>query len=865
MDLSTGGGVLVALRRDITFEYIVIDDLSTLVPLIDVVVCKCTIAKNVFYIVGIYVPPAIHADELGVFLDAISVLLLDYPVLFVGDFNIPNFLSLERNDPKVIVMDGFMATLNLSQLNTVLNVNGKLLDLIFSNVPFRISVEREGTPLVREDTYHPALSVTLFVLDPPARKRFPSNANVRYNFRRANYMMLYHELFLADWSDLTGTTDINSCLDLFYSKLYTIMNGCIPTYCCSGQRGTYPVWFTGEIKQNLRQKKYYHRRWKTTGRLCFYQQFSRLRNLTKIQIDTAYKSFIRQAEQNVRRDPRQLWQYIRLREGISRIPPTMHDGANFFEEPNDVVNEFARIFSSTYLPPSDMGRLAGQGLSYDSFGIPIITDDDILTSIQKLKPTTTAGEDQIPSFLIKDCRMVLLYPLKVIFNLSMKTCEFPTRWKLARVCPILKKGDKSDLRNYRPISILSNLAKVFEQILYGYIFNNIHRHISPVQHGFMRGKSTVTNLLCITQDICSAIDCRSQLDVVYTDFARAFDTVDHGILLDKLHRFGFNSNLHKLMSSYLSERISCVYYNGYKSNDFVATSGVPQGSNLGPLLFLIFVNDLLESLSCSALAYADDLKIYARIDSPMDAQLLQHNIDVISNWCINNKIRLNIDKCCIVQYARTRDPLRTDYSIDNQILRSESEITDLGVVFDSQLTFTNHIINTCRSASRSLGFVMRSSKYFINIHVIWNLYCALVRSRMEYACVIWSPIYIYQELMLERVQRRCIKFLCFRRDGVYPPRGTDQALLLADCNVEALKTRREKIAANFLYDLIHNVLSCPSALQQIQFSVPRVPSRHAVSFHLPRCRTNVMVRSPIYQVCKCANKLFDDIIFESRL
>ncbi|KAJ3661981.1 hypothetical protein Zmor_006351 [Zophobas morio] len=186
--------------------------------------------------------------------------------------------------------------------------------------------------------------------------------------------------------------------------------------------------------------------------------------------------------------------------------------------------------------------------------------------------------------------------------------------------------------NYRRIGILSNFSKVFEQVLYSAIYNHVKNYISPQQHGFVSGRSTVTNLATVTQYLAEKIDNRGHVDIIYTDFSRAFDTIQH-ILLHKLSYFGLTDSALALIRSYLYDRVAYVFYNGYASSEFIVASGVPQGSNLGPLLFTLFINDLLLQLSCPALAYADDVKLYHEISSVGNMDLLQLNLNRIIQWC----------------------------------------------------------------------------------------------------------------------------------------------------------------------------------------------------------------------------------------
>ncbi|XP_063922065.1 uncharacterized protein LOC135136626 [Zophobas morio] len=239
----------------------------------------------------------------------------------------------------------------------------------------------------------------------------------------------------------------------------------------------------------------------------------------------------------------------------------------------------------------------------------------------------TAGDYSIPSFMVRDCRFLLAKPLAIIINLALRSGSFPGRWKRNRIIPVLKKENPHLLSNYRPISILPNFAKI---VLYRCIDGSVHSYISENQHGFMTGRSTVTNLAVLTQDLSESLDRRGQIDVIYTDFSRAFDAISHNILLVKLHRFVCSDTLLKLLSSYLTGR----------------------GSNLGPLLFNIYLNDLFSSLRCSCLAYADDVKIYNSISSIVDTALLQTDLDKIVEYSSENKLFLNTKNCYYVTFTQ---------------------------------------------------------------------------------------------------------------------------------------------------------------------------------------------------------------------
>lgn len=428
-------------------------------------------------------------------------------------------------------------------------------------------------------------------------------------------------------------------------------------------------------------------------------------------------------------------------------------------------------------------------------------------------------------------------------------------WKISRICPVFKKGDKNYVINHRPITIICNFSKAFEVVLHKIIYANTRRLISDSQHGFMQGRSTTTNLFCITQYISESLDSGGQVDVIYTDFSKAFDRLDHGILLCKLRQFGFSDKLSDLLASYLHCRRQYVEYRGFRSDEFIASSGVPQGSILGPLLFVIFINDIVSMLDVDCLLYADDLKLYSDINSFEDCLKLQMNLDRINNWCITNNLPLNVQKCHVLSFTRRNEQLHYDYTLNNTSLNRVIEFKDLGVIFDSKLSFNQHILSVVLASYKSLGFVIRNSQGFNDISVLFLLFNTFVLSKLEYASIIWNPGYQTYRHSLENIQRKFLKYVSFRADGVYPAVGADQDQLLARYDVLSLSNRRDMHSLIFLFKIIHNKLNCPSILSQLNFNVPLVTTRHTNTFYLLTPRTNLLKFSPLFCLCSIYHRV----------
>uniref|UniRef100_A0A1Y1N254 Reverse transcriptase domain-containing protein n=2 Tax=Photinus pyralis TaxID=7054 RepID=A0A1Y1N254_PHOPY len=266
-----------------------------------------------------------------------------------------------------------------------------------------------------------------------------------------------------------------------------------------------------------------------------------------------------------------------------------------------------------------------------------------------------------------------------------------------------------------------------------------------------------------------ALDERAQVDCVYTDFAKAFDTVSHQVLLRKLVLNCVSNPTVKFLKSYLSLRKTRVKFNGVNSAEFYPSSGVPQGTLLGPFLFLLYINDLPRVIKNSkALLFADDLKLFNKVQSPSDCLNIQEDINSVIKWCIKNKLKLNINKCKVLTFTRSKNPLLFDYKMNGKVLLRVTSVKDLGVFFNTNLNFNLHIEYLTNECYKLLGFVIRNTLNFTNIQTMITLYNAFIRSKLEYAACIWSPQTLKYSDMIEKVQKKFFRVMFFRTTHNYP-------------------------------------------------------------------------------------------------
>ena len=458
-----------------------------------------------------------------------------------------------------------------------------------------------------------------------------------------------------------------------------------------------------------------------------------------------------------------------------------------------------------------------------------------------------------------NCAEAVADPLLAIYNSAISANVFPDIWKVSRIVPIHKTGLKTNITNYRPISLISIFAKVFEKLIYVSIYYQIEHELSSQQHGFIKRRSTTTNLLLQTEVIATNIDEKGQLDVIYTDFCKAFDRVDINIILRKLFKIGFHNKLITFFKSYLANRKQYVFYNGIHSKEYSNSSGVPQGSILGPLIFSIFINDLPNVLKTNVLIFADDVKISLSTKNGDDCVELQNQLNLLSMWCEENRLELNIQKCKVVTYTHKRLPIEHRYALNDTVIARVSAITDLGVTFDSQLSFRSHISEIVTKASQRAGFIIRNCREFTNVQVFKMLYIHYIRPLLEYAAIIWSPGHSVHKMRIENVQRKFLKFMYFKADGIYPPIGYPNSLLLDKFDIDSLESRRNYLDATFITNLVKNRIDCSEALEMLNFRIPRQESRQCDTFYLSTTHKCVKYNAPIVRMCRSVNNVSTDL------
>ena len=412
---------------------------------------------------------------------------------------------------------------------------------------------------------------------------------------------------------------------------------------------------------------------------------------------------------------------------------------------------------------------------------------------------------------------------------------------------IHKKGSRKTPENYRPVSLLPNCSKILEKIVLENLLPACLPAIPANQHGFLPGRSCITNLSCFLNHCWSSISKGKQTDAVYTDFSSAFTSVNHVLLLHKLRSsFHITGSAHSWLTSYLSDRMQRVVLNGKHSAWTAVQSGVPEGSILGPLLFMCFVADIPECVKTGCLLYADDVKLFNRVESVEDVAILQEDLDRLCDWSKTWKLKLNPAKCQTITFTLKTSPIRSVYNLDGHELARCQEVRDLGVVLDTKLTFAQHVDTTVRKCNRMLGLLMRSvqlprcpRRVKFNHRALLAAYNAHVRSIAEYGSVVWSGASKTHLSRLERMQHRFLMWLGSNTQGRCPP--LDYESLLEHFNMCSIKSRFIQADLSFLLNVYSGRIDCPHLTAVFGLAVPGRRSRQTGLFYVPFGRVNTVM------------------------
>ena len=494
-------------------------------------------------------------------------------------------------------------------------------------------------------------------------------------------------------------------------------------------------------------------------------KYARARNKVKTLVRRDKRNFEKNIAMNAKAMPKKFWCHARrklkTKPGIAPLLEKEDDKNSLRFDDKSKANILQGQFTKVFTKETGNGMPKLNKRCEAMTGNLHITEEMVKKSLKELNPHKSCGPDGIHAKILFELAEVIAPALTALYNQSLTQRRVPKDWKSANITPIFKKGSKNKAGNYRPISLTSIVCRIMESFIKNAILKHLLENnlLSPRQHGFISGRSTITQLLDYLNKCAKATAEGYVTDVIYLDFMKAFDTVPHQRLLIKLKSYGIDGIIKEWIVSYLYQRTQVVVVNGVESVVADVLSGIPQGTVLGPLLFVIYINDLLDSISSDGLMFADDTKIFRIITSKEDALDLQADIDSLEEWSNKWLLRFHPDKCHILSIGKFENIKHTErYKICGKEIEHVFEEKDLGIVFDHELTFNDHICDKVRKANAIMGLIRRSFT-FLDPKTFTKLYTSFVRPHMEYGQSVWSPHLVKHKNMIENVQIRATKLV----------------------------------------------------------------------------------------------------------
>ena len=589
--------------------------------------------------------------------------------LLLGDFNVDFALTRDPRrksyfDKLTAISDIFGLQQLVSDYTRTPDVGSpSMIDLVFTSSAAQVFDVQVTEKLATSDHHMVTFSF---------RGKSQRSQNLRrtfYQYDRADVEQLNNLILNTDWNNIFHDDwPIDRVLDTFTETFFCHINQCIPKVT---KRRKFKPWFSSDLKRmSTKKQKAYHKA-KRTNSDVDWDAYRTLNNQFTYAKKRAYNSHW-EAKFAKNDNLKSFWSFVRAqRAEPDSLSFVINDNQTSY--PSDIADGFNKLFSSYFTNSDQIREVTSPELDVPTISHLIITNDMVCDKIKSLSPDKAVGPDDISCRMLKLCSNSISPVLTRIFNISISTGNLPSCWKIANVVPVYKKGNRCDLKNYRPIALTSIVVKMLESFVSDHIRDHLMTNglMYTDQHGFSPGKSCASALSEAVCEWNKILDRRTsptpRIDLVSVDYSRAFDSISHDVLFEKLHRtYGFKGPLLNWISSFISNRHQRVVFRG-KMSDFVPVlSGVPQGSVLGPLLFNIYVNDLHLHLRSKIFHYADDTFLFRVINDDSDVQFLQNDLATLHWWSENNALQLNPQKCQVMCISRRKNKPSPEYFVLTQ-------------------------------------------------------------------------------------------------------------------------------------------------------------------------------------------------------
>jgi hypothetical protein len=776
-------GTGVALYLHHMFNAVVIDSLSDTTENLESLFIKITNTERPITVGVIYRPPNGSYDGFLTELELIKESLpAQHTVYIMGDFNV----DLLNENPAVSKFENVVLTSSLTPLISIftherMHCKRTCIDNILTNN--QDNVIQSGTITNRISDHLPVFQVSTHTTN---NSRTPKNIQY-YDYSKPNV-----EIFVKDLKEKLD--EYTSTDALSFSQFISTYNGCLDNACklttpkTSKRNQDNNPWFCQSIAQSIETRQKLYDKWCKTrtasrprGNLVLHAEYSSYRYKLKQIIKFAKSRYYCNKITEHQGDSKATWKIINQLRGKSKcaMKPNFIINNTRVTERRVIANAFNSYFTSiasrmnTHTHTDIIGNVLIANIPSFSQFLPTTNPNSIflrdcsLTEIEEIVSKLQNGKSSdIPVSIVKKTSLIISPFLETLFNESMKNGIFPSELKLAKVTPIYKKDNAELLGNYRPVSVLPIFGKIFEKIIYSrlYSFLTTEGILHEKQYGFRRGHSTSQALNYSVELVQKSLSQKQHVLAVFIDLSKAFDTLDHTILLNKLHNYGIRGKTHKLLTSYLTNRYQYTNALGEDSDKLPLLYGVPQGSCLGPLLFLIYINDICKSTSLAEFVlFADDTNIFVSAKTRKLAYECANSVlEAVSNYMKANKLHINQAKCCYMYFNPNKKcvPYNEELTltINNNDIELVHETKFLGVIIDDKLSWTPHIQKLTKKLKCHIGCINRI-KNNIPSGLHKQLYHTLFESHLTYGITVWGGGASSKLEPLLNMQKKCLRIL----------------------------------------------------------------------------------------------------------
>ena len=771
-----GGGVCLYIKNEIAYS--VREDLIETDT--ESVWIHVLLPKTKPIIVGVLYRPPKQKQFIEKFSTILEKLNGEEEIIILGDINV---CTLKYS----VLSKRYNELLNLFDLKQLINEptrttasSSSLLDHVLCNTESKIS---QSGVIQMGLSDHSLIYCSRKVIKPVVGKHkfIEIRSLKKYSIEDFN-----QKLNNVDWTCLDNNSEVNQAWACFKDNFNIILNDVAPRKRIRVKQRT-EKWMSAEILHLIRERNVIFKRMKKNiHNEQFVREYCKLRNLVQRRIRKAKSDFIlNQIEEN-KDCPKKLWQHlkelgIKNKKGAEKEIVLNIDGM-LCHDKSKIVNEFNRYFTEVAAGLADKLPICtdtfstisnsfcelykNKGVTENSFKLSPVTEKFVLEELFKLNARKSTGLDAISARFLKDGARQLSGPLAYIINLSITTSTFPDDMKIARVRPLFKKKDKTDVCNYRPISILSVVSKILEKAVLVQVekYFIAHNVLYEFQSGFRHNFSTETCLIHLLDFIRTEISYGRYVGMVLLDLQKAFDTVNHDILLNKLHAMGFNDTCQKWFKSYLTHRYQIVSIDNVMSDLLEVKCGVPQGSILGPLLFMCYINDMCISIrECKLLLYADDSVLaFSHVNPKEIENKLSSELINCNQWLVDNKLSLHTGKTDSILFSTKRKGAKyKNFKVmcNNTEIIQRNTIKYLGITLNNDLSSNVFVDSLVKKANSRLRFLYRY-KNCLNKKARRTLYFALIQCLFDYGIASWhNGLGITSKKKLKVTQNKAVRFI----------------------------------------------------------------------------------------------------------